>query len=310
MKLLTLTVSFIFIILLFYSFDFSSAHKQENKISLYGEEKPVTNVKKDEKDIVTIAIASIISPSESFYKYDYLKKFLENNMNVEINLVQKQTYQEVNKMLKNGQVDFGFICSLSYVLGMKEGYLQGVVAPEIAGSTLYRSYTIVSNDSPYHSLPDLEEKDFAFADPVSYSGRLSLLIDLNKLKKDANDFFNHIYYTYSHDYSIKSVAFGVVDGASVDGLLYDAMKQTNPELISKTRVIGIGESTGVPPFVASIKTSEEKILAFKNALLSLDRNEQGRKVLSELGVDRYVEINNQNYNNIFYSLYLLGDAYD
>ena len=43
-------------------------------------------------------------------------------------------------------------------------------------------------------------------------------------------FFSNTIYTYSHDNSIMAVAKGMVDGASVDGLIWEFYHQRKPTI--------------------------------------------------------------------------------
>ncbi|MFB6468657.1 phosphate/phosphite/phosphonate ABC transporter substrate-binding protein [Cytobacillus sp. Hz8] len=303
---LFLTISLIVSTILLTSCSNKSSNEEE--LSLYSAKKTIQTKEHDQNDHrLKIGIASVNSPQLSLSKYNLLIRYLEKNLHLKIEVIQKQTYKEINDMLKNGKVDFAFICSLSYVIGMKEGYLEGVAVPEINGSTLYRSYTIVGKNSNYHNIKDLEGKKFAFTDPYSYSGRLSLLMELHTLGKNPEQFFSHTYYTYSHDNSIKSVALGIVDGASVDGQLYESMKTTNPDLISQTKIIGFGEESGSPPFVSSKEVNQEIVNKVQAILFNLAETNEGKNILGELGIDRYVPIHQENYKTIEKSLYLFGE---
>lgn len=277
-------------------------------ISLYSEQNelmpPINN---QHSDSIKVAIASVVSPKESLSKYDLLIKYLEKELDAPIDVFQRQTYEEVNDMLARGEVDFAFICSLSYVLGMLEGDMIGVAAPEIEGSPFYRSYVITKNDSTYESLDDLVGKRFAFTDPLSYTGRLAVLSMLEKKHVSAEDYFSNVYYTYSHDNSIKAVAMGVVDGAAVDGVLFEQLRKLNNELVSQLKIIETGKEAGTPPIVASQKTDMKLINDFKNVILNLENDQEGQVILNEIGIDRYVQLNDENYYVIEESLHLLGE---
>ena len=86
-------------------------------------------------------------------------------------------------------------------------------------------------------------------------------------------FFSRIVYTYSHDNSIMAVARNLVDGATVDGLIWEFYQETNPAFTSKTRIIKKSEPYGIPPLVASRK------------LPTLDQNERIRQILFAMHQD-------------------------
>lgn len=258
-------------------------------------------------DSIKVAIASVVSPSASLSKYDLLLKHLEKSLDRPIEVIQKQTYKEVNEMLANGEVDFAFICSLSYVLGVRDDEMVGIAAPEVYGGPFYRSYVITKKDSSYQSIEDFRGKRFAFTDPFSYTGRLAVLAMLEENGENAETFFGKTYYTYSHDYSIKAVAMGVVDGAAVDGLLFEQLREINSELISQLKIVEFGDDAGTPPIVASKKTDKKLVEQFKKWIVNLQNDQEGKTILKEIGINRYVPIDDDNYRVIKDSLHLLGD---
>lgn len=257
---------------------------------------------------IRIALASVLSPQASLSKYRDLLDYIGSQMDSPIEIIQKQSYQEVDRMLKAGEVDIAFICSLSYVLGLKDQYLVNVAAPEINGRAMYHSYTIVNQSSSYESLEELKGKKFAYTDPYSYTGRLSILSELYHSGYSSTDFFSNTFFTYSHDYSVNAVQLGIVDGATVDGVLLDQLLKEKPELNAQIRIIGMGEEAGTPPVVASKKADSQIVKEFSEILLNLQSDRKGTKLLEELGVERYAPINEQDYEVIKKGLFLLGET--
>lgn len=289
-----------------------SGCQQENNgksVVLYTSEEEIeSSVSVDSQNKVRIALASVLSPQASLVKYKDLLDYIGSHMNASIEIIQKQSYQEVDRMLKTGEVDIAFICSLSYVLGLNGEYIVDVASPEINGRAFYNSYTIVHRNSLFQSLEELEGKKFAYTDPYSYTGRLSILIQLYEKGYSINEFFGSTFFTYSHDYSINAVALGIVDGATVDGILFDQLLEQKPELSQQIKIIGTGKEAGTPPIVASKKADLKLVEEFTEILLNLQNNEHGKELLKELGVDKYVPINQKDYEVIQKGLFLIGEA--
>lgn len=266
-----------------------------------------SDVKEETEDEIVVALASVISPEETRSKYNILIKYLEDKLNRPIVLVQRQTYDEVNQLIKKGRVDVAFICSLSYVLGVKEGYMEGLVVPKVDGKVLYQSYIITRKDSDINYLEKLKGKRFAFTDPVSFSGRLSTLYTLDQLEYTAEEYFGEIYYTYSHDNSIQAVLGGVVDGASVDSALYDQLKKLHPDEMDNLQIIEKGPMVGTPPVVVSKSIDPKLKNEIRDILINLGTTQEGIGILDELSIDEYVVTDYNRYQPIENMLYLLGD---
>lgn len=245
-----------------------------------------------------VAVAAMVSPKESFVYYRELLDFLGEKLNRKYRLVQRKTYREVNELLGKGAIDIAFICSGPYAAS-KEAYgFELLAAPEIEGSHLYRSYLIVNSSSPYKDLNDLRGKTFAFTDQESNTGRLTPLHWLARLGETPERFFERSVFTYSHDNSILAVAKGLVDGAAVDGLVWERFRRTNPDVTARTRVIKRSEPYGIPPLVASSSLPRSEKETIRKTLLSAHEDPKGRKILTALGIDRFVEPRDEWYDSL------------
>ena len=168
-----------------------------------------------------LAVAAIISPQGTAESYQVLAQYLEEALDRPVELIQRRTYAEVNKLVADGQVDVAFVCTSAYVDGHERFGMELLVAPEINGETVYYSELIVPIDSEAGSIADLAGKRFAFTDPMSFSGRVHPTHLLDKLGHQPDSFFSDTFFTYSHDRAIEAVADGVADGAAVDSLVLD-----------------------------------------------------------------------------------------
>lgn len=259
----------------------------------------------DNDTAVKVAIASVVSPKESYAYYEDMIQYFSKKLGGPVKIVQRRSYQEVNDLIKNNQIDFAFVCSGAYIEGNEEFGMKLLVAPKIYGKTTYHSYIIVPNNSNYTNLPDLRGKKFAFSDPLSNSGKLYPAYRLSLINETPESFFgvddkgrNNSFFTYSHDNSIIAVAEGVADGAAVDSLVYEYMKETKPEIIAKTRIIETSPPFGIPPVVVSKDIDPFLEQRLKDIFLKMDKDEEGMKILSRIKIDRFVAINDNAYDSI------------
>ncbi|ADI00108.1 substrate-binding domain-containing protein [Salisediminibacterium selenitireducens] len=259
------------------------------------------------EDTVTIAFASVVSPEETSSKYELLVNHIQEELDQPVHIVRKQTYDEVNQLLETGEVDIGFICSLSYVLGREQGYIEGIATPVVDGQDVYRSYLIVNKNTDIHAIDDLKDKRFAYMDPYSYSGRLAMLDMLHQNGFDPDTFFKKTFFTYSHDYSISAVAKGAVDGASVDSILFDLMVENEHPYTEEIRIIEKGTYAGAPPVVVSSKIDPDLKELFTEKLLSLHQSPEGQHILNSIQIDAYTELKPADYDPIAEIVNTIGD---
>lgn len=235
-----------------------------------------------------VAVGAMVSPKETVVYYRQLVEFLGKKMNTPVELVQRKTYHEINQLLGRGEIDLGFICSGPYAGGKEEFGFQVLVVPQIHGEHFYRSYLIVNKKQPYQRLEDLRGHVFAFTDPDSNTGRLAPSFWLYQRGEKPEQFFSKVIYTYSHDNSILAVSRGLVDGAAVDGLVWEYFQNTNPAFTKPTRVILKSEPYAIPPVVASREFPQEKRNQIRQILLTFHLEAEGRQILSKLMIDRFI----------------------
>jgi phosphonate transport system substrate-binding protein len=245
-----------------------------------------------------VAVGAMISPRETFDLYRQLLEYLGRRLGRDLEFVQRQTYGEINELLHKGEIDLAFICSGPYVIGKNDYGFTPLAVPVMHGSHFYRSYLIVNKDQPYHSLEDLKGRTFAFTDPDSNTGRLAPLYWLALRQETPETYFGRTIYTYSHDNSILAVARGLVDGAAVDGLIWEYYQEKNPALTSRTRIIKKSEPYGIPPLVVSRQVGGNERQRLQEILLGMHQNPEGRKILAELYIDRFAPLQEEWYEPI------------
>jgi phosphonate transport system substrate-binding protein len=245
-----------------------------------------------------VAVGSIISAQETVVYYHQLLEYIADKLGREIQLVQRKTYGEINELIGMGQIDLAFICSGPYAGGKKKFGFQALAMPRVRGSHLYQSYLIVNHNGPIQKLADLRGKIFAFSDPQSNTGKLVPDYWLRQEGEKPETFFGKTIYTYSHDNSIMAVAMSLVDGAAVNGQVWEYYNQRNPVFTSKTRIIKKSMPFGNPPVVASSHLPDQTKDRIRGLLLSMHREPEGKKILNELMIDSFISPKEECYDPI------------
>ncbi|ODT33434.1 MAG: hypothetical protein ABS55_13260 [Lautropia sp. SCN 70-15] len=215
------------------------------------------------------------------------KAYLADALAGEVEFVQRQTYAQILDALREGQIEFGWICGYPFVLHEKQ--LRLVCVPRWQGAPRYRSYLIVPAGSEARRLEDLSGRNFAFSDPLSNSGFLYVQYLLAQRGSDAQRYFRRSFFTWSHRHVVEAVAERLADGGAVDGYVWEAMTRIAPQLASATRVIHRSPEFGFPPIVAGPRASTASVDAFRKALVAMPQDPRGREVLAELQLDGFGE---------------------
>ncbi len=266
--------------------DFSNKDKLESPRDMTG------------KQTLTVAVAAMVSPDETFKYYWQLLKYLGDELDINVQLIQRKTYADVNVLLEKGEIELAFICSGPYATSRKHYGFEGLAVPQIRQKKVYRSYLIVNKDSRIEKLEDMRGMVFAFTDPDSNTGRIVPGYLLMQKGETADSFFARTIFTYSHDNSIMAVARSLVAGAFVHEQIWEHFHQSNPRYTSRTRVIFKSEPFGNPPLVASAKLPGFQKAKIRNLVLRMHDDPKGRAILEELLIDRFLPVDESLYEPI------------
>ena len=244
------------------------------------------------------AVGGMLTPKEGFTYYRDFLYYLEKKSGRPIEFVDKKSYAEINNLLETGDLDFAFVCSGPYVEGHDKFGLQLLVAPEVNGKSVYYSLIIVNSDSPVRSFGELKGRTFAFTDPLSNTGTLVPTYMLAKIKETPASFFKEHIYTNKHDISIKMVSDKLVDGAAVDSLVWEYMNKKRPDITSRTRIVEKSPPYGIPPVVVGKSVDPETKKILSDLFLRAHNDEEGRKILKGMMIDRFVPVSDQAYDSV------------
>lgn len=245
-----------------------------------------------------IAVGGMITPKEGFAYYREFLDYIASKTGEPVHYIDAENYEVINKKLMTGEIDAGFVCSGPYVDGKKEFGLELLAAPRAYGKTTYFSYIIAPRGSKATSIYDLKGKSFAFTDPLSNTGKLVPEYMLKSKGESPEKFFGKLAYSGSHDKSISAVNKGLVDGASVDSLIWEYANRTRPEQTANTTIIQKSDPYAIPPFVvrpglpAAVK---EKLAAI---LLNAHNDPKGKAILDKMMIDRFEKIEDSAYDTI------------
>lgn len=240
----------------------------------------------------------MITPVDTVRYYQEIIAYIGDRIHRPVQMVHRRTYEEMDELLKRGEVKIAFICSAPYVKNHEAFGVEILVAPEVDGSPTYRSYIIAPVDSPVRTFAGLKDKTFAFTDPRSNSGRLYPVYLLKTMGFDPERFFGRTLYSYNHNKSIEMVAKKIVDGAAVESLVYEYMRKSGSPYTRRTKIIKRSPPFGIPPVVAVRDIDPELRRKVKEAFLTMRDSPRGRAILDAMMIDGFVEAPDSNYDGI------------
>ncbi len=215
-----------------------------------------------------------------------LERYLSTRLDRPVSLVKKRTYQEITLRLLSSQVDAAWICGFPYV--QYQDRLALLAVPLYRGRPLYQSYIIVPAESPFEAFEDLRGQVHAFSDPDSNSGFLVTRHLLATMNETPDSFFGHTFFTYGHRNVVRAVSSGLALSGSVDGYVWEVMREIESGIVEPTRVIRKSEWLGFPPVVCNRSVRDSALsAAIARALITIDEHPMGREVLAMLKLDGF-----------------------
>jgi ABC-type phosphate/phosphonate transport system substrate-binding protein len=202
-----------------------------------------------------------------------------------------------------GEADVGFLCAPTY-LGLRErecppAELLGV-APVFAderahGEPVYFCDVIVRRGSPARSFWDLEGGAWAFNDPCSLSGHGGLAARLG-LPEEAGRFFGRTIRSGSHPASVRLVAGGGADAASIDSNVLRLLLKRTPALREEVRVLDSWGPYPIQPVVVRTGLDQALKAALRESLLGTEADPRTRLELEAFGLKRFAAVGEEDYD--------------
>jgi phosphonate transport system substrate-binding protein len=224
-----------------------------------------------------------------------LSKSLDRNFELRV----ADTYDGIIRGMEREQLDLAVLGPLAYVKAVDElnAPYRPLVRPVRYGNPYYRSMIITNPQSGIDSLSDLRGQSMAFVDPTSTSGYLFPRAHIiQNAGFDPFEATSRTSFLGGHDRVVEAVLSGAYDaGAVFDDartLVLDGNLDQKLPVVDRTRPI--------PSEPISVRTdlSDETIQKLRQFFLTLHENHPD--VLKSLGsnIDRYVEANDADYDDV------------
>lgn len=162
----------------------------------------------------------------------------------------------------------GQACGYDLVISAQE-HLQYLATPCYSApcslGPQYRSYVLVRDGDPYHSLEDLRGLRCVINQRTSHSGMNTLRSELAPRAVHGH-FFSAVLESGAHRLSLQSLRQGQADVAAIDCVAFALLSRDAPDDVEGLRVIHKTLPVPSPPFVTSRATAPEVVLLLRQAL--------------------------------------------
>jgi phosphonate transport system substrate-binding protein len=209
--------------------------------------------------------------------------YLGERLGRPVELVVRQSYEEITRLLQTESLDVGWICGLPYVRNKSSLHL--LVTPLFENRPLYRSYLIVpASDHRTRGLADLSGSVFAYVSTDSNSGWLVPRARLRALGLNGDTFFRKTFFAGDHRDVVDAVSIGLADAGAVDGYIWETLRRFHPETTRNTRVAAKSAEYGFPPIVSRASLPTDDASHLRQVLVGMARDPGGRALLDALNL--------------------------
>ncbi len=226
---------------------------------------------------------------------DYLKK----ELGIEgARLVLTPNYDELNKFLKDGQIDIAWHGTLNYPQARISCGAKTILMPKRFNKTSYRGMIVVRADSNINTIADLKGKSFAYVDKKSASGYFFPKILMLENNIDPDKDISRIEYMKKHDNILYNILYKKFDA----GAVYDDARELlkNDEQRAQIKVLATTADILNEPIMIRNGIDSETEKKIVNAFLKLNKdNPETAHVIANLGnVESFVPASDSDYNEI------------
>lgn len=247
---------------------------------------------------IRVGISSMITPVDTVHYYGDIVTYIGKKLGKKVVMVHKKRYEEMNRLIENKKVDISFICTAAYVHLKENAKVELLAAPVKDEKPFYKSLIIVHKDSDIQKFNDLKNKSFVFVDPLSNTGYFYPVYKLYLMKTNPDDFFSKTSFSYSHNKSIELVAKKLADGAAIENLVFEFMRETKSPYISQVKVIEQSIDFASPPIIIRADLPERIKKEIKKIILNMHKDEEGKSILYNMKIKRFDEVKESDYSSV------------
>lgn len=246
---------------------------------------------------IRFGVSSVLSAGGTVSLYERLNEYISGKLGLDVELVSRKSYRDMNELIKKSEVDFASICS-GAIAFLDNSSFKILAVPVVDGKKEYQSYLIVHKDFDYKGIDSLKGKTVTFTDEISFSGTMYPLYYLKQSGISPDKLFSKVFFTGNHDKSVYLVSKKVVDAAFVDSLIYNHGKLLNSDDVNNTKIVYESPYFPIPPIVSSKRISGDMFIKIRDILTKMHEDKAGKEILAMLNISRFETGEDLDYSEV------------
>lgn len=244
-------------------------------------------------DVLKVALLPDESPATVIKDNEALKKYLEQQLGKQIELVVTTDYSTMIEATRHGRIDVAYFGPLSYCLCKSKCKIEPFAAKLQNGSPTYQSVIVANADEPLATLADIKGRTMAYGDKASTSSHLIPMSMLVAEGLEGGRDYEEVFLG-NHDAVLINVARGNAQAGGLSKPIYESLIERR--VVEPERVKVLAESKPFPeyPWVLQADLATELKQRIKQAFYDL----HDPSVLKPLKAEGFAPVNDSDYDTI------------
>lgn len=250
---------------------------------------------------ILIGLIPEMNVFKQMQRFKPLAEYLSKKTGIKVNITILSRYGNIIDRFTTEKMDGAFFGSFTGALAIEKLGVDPIARPvNLDGSSQYWGFLFVRKDSGIKGVKDMKGKKMAYVEKATTAGYIFPVAYLRENGvPDPAKFFRESYFTGSHDAAISAVLERKADVGAAKHSIYDRIRSTDPR-VDKELII-LAESAKVPSNGLCVRKGLDPQIKqqLKSALLGIEKDPEGKKVLEKFGALRFIETTVADYKPVF-----------
>ncbi|PJB32446.1 MAG: hypothetical protein CO109_04580 [Deltaproteobacteria bacterium CG_4_9_14_3_um_filter_65_9] len=243
-------------------------------------------------------------PEQNIFKqmerYEPLMGYLYRKTGTKMKLKILPRYGNIIDNFKSSGLDGAFFGSFTYTLAHAKVGVEVLARPVALDNTsTYHGLIFVRKDSRVRTARDMKGKRFAFVDKATTAGYLLPLEYFQKYGiSNYKGYMKEAYFAGTHEDAIYDVLNRKADIGAAKNTVFNRLAKEDPRIMKE--LVVLERSPDVPENALALRKDIDVSVRdrLKDALLKMNLDPDGKKVLERFGARRFIETRNEEYDVI------------
>ncbi|MGA8752365.1 phosphate/phosphite/phosphonate ABC transporter substrate-binding protein [Candidatus Deferrimicrobium sp.] len=253
------------------------------------------------KPTATMLLIGLI-PEQNLFRqverYEPLGEYLFRKTGTKVTFKILPRYGNIIDSFKSSGLDGAFFGSFTYTLAHAKVGVEVLARPVALDNTsTYYGMIFVRKDSRIRTARDMKGKRFAFVDKATTAGYLLPLDYFHEHGiSDYKQYLKEAYFTGTHEDAIRDVLNRKADIGAAKNTVFQRLAKAEPRIMEE--LVVLERSPDVPENALALRVDIDASVRdlLKDALLKMNLDPDGKKVLERFGALKFIETTNKDYD--------------